>query len=56
MPSGEPVIGISVLSGEPEARATRKGDDDLEDEREIMMYLRHEAGMLSTTRTAFMKR
>jgi len=43
-PSGEPVIGIPFYLADPKLAALEKDMNDLEDEREIMMYLRHEAG------------
>ena len=44
-PSGEPVIGIPFYLADPKLRAAREGDEATSrDEREIMMYLRHEAG------------
>ena len=43
-PSGEPVIGIPFYLADPKLAAVEKTLNDLEDEREIMMYLRHEAG------------
>jgi len=43
-PSGEPVVGIPFYLADPKLAALEKGMNDLEDEREIMMYLRHEAG------------
>jgi hypothetical protein len=43
-PSGEPVIGIPFYLADPKLAELEKGMNDLEDEREIMMYLRHEAG------------
>jgi len=43
-PSGEPVIGIPFYLADPKLAALEKAMNDLEDEREIMMYLRHEAG------------
>lgn len=43
-PSGEPVIGIPFYLADPKLQALEKAMNDLEDEREIMMYLRHEAG------------
>jgi Putative zinc-binding metallo-peptidase len=43
-PSGEPVIGIPFYLADRKLAALEKEMNDLEDEREIMMYLRHEAG------------
>jgi hypothetical protein len=43
-PSGEPVIGIPFYLADPKLAALEKEMNDLEDEREILMYLRHEAG------------
>jgi len=43
-PSGEPVVGIPFYLADPKLAALERGMNDLEDEREIMMYLRHEAG------------
>ena len=43
-PSGEPVIGIPFYLASPELSSLEKEMNDLEDPREIMMYLRHEAG------------
>ncbi len=43
-PSGEPVIGIPFYLANPKLARLEKEMNDLEDEREIMMYLRHEAG------------
>jgi hypothetical protein len=43
-PSGEPVIGIPFYLADSKLAALEKAMNDLEDEREIMMYLRHEAG------------
>ena len=43
-PSGEPVIGIPWYLGAPEVARVEAAVNDIEDEREIMMYLRHEAG------------
>ncbi|HXY48634.1 MAG TPA: putative zinc-binding metallopeptidase [Terriglobales bacterium] len=43
-PSGEPTIGIPFYLANPELAQLEKEMNDLEDEREIMMYLRHEAG------------
>ncbi len=43
-PSGEPVIGIPFYLANPSLARLEKAMNDLEDSREIMMYLRHEAG------------
>jgi Putative zinc-binding metallo-peptidase len=43
-PSGEPVIGIPFYLANPDLASLEKQMNDLEDQREIMMYLRHEAG------------
>ena len=43
-PSGEPVIGIPFYLADPKLARLEKEMNDLEDSREIMMYLRHEAG------------
>lgn len=43
-PSGEPVIGIPFYLANPGLASLEKEMNDLEDAREIMMYLRHEAG------------
>ena len=43
-PSGEPVIGIPFYLANPELASLEKEMNDLEDQREVMMYLRHEAG------------
>ena len=43
-PSGEPVIGIPFYLGDPRIAALEAEANDVEDEGEIMMYLRHEAG------------
>jgi hypothetical protein len=43
-PSGEPVIGIPFYLARPDLAQIEKEHNDLEDAREIMMYLRHEAG------------
>jgi Putative zinc-binding metallo-peptidase len=43
-PSGEPIIGIPFYLANPELASLEKEMNDLEDRREIMMYLRHEAG------------
>jgi len=43
-PSGQPVIGIPFYLANPRLSELEKEMNDLEDAREIMMYLRHEAG------------
>src|SRR5215472_1451291 len=43
-PSGEPVIGIPFYLAHVDLALLEKETNDLEDKREIMMYLRHEAG------------
>jgi hypothetical protein len=43
-PDGEPIIGIPFYLADPKLARLEKEIDDLEDEREILMYLRHEAG------------
>jgi len=43
-PSGEPVIGIPFYLANHDLALYEKEKNDLEDSREIMMYLRHEAG------------
>lgn len=43
-PSGEPIIGIPFYLADPKLAALEKAMNDLETEREILMYLRHEAG------------
>ena len=43
-PSGEPVIGIPFYLANAELAQLERETNDLEDTREIMMYLRHEAG------------
>ncbi len=43
-PSGEPIIGIPLYLADPKLAQLEKEIDDLEDAREIRMYLRHEAG------------
>ena len=43
-PSGEPVIGIPFYLADPNLAQLERQTNDLEDSREIMMYLRHEAG------------
>src|SRR5256712_344421 len=43
-PDQEPIIGIPFYLADPKLAILEKEMNDLEDEREIMMYLRHEAG------------
>ncbi len=43
-PSGEPIIGIPFYLANAELASLEKEINDLEDKREVMMYLRHEAG------------
>jgi hypothetical protein len=43
-PSGEPIIGIPFYLADTALSQLEKETHDLEDAREIMMYLRHEAG------------
>ena len=43
-PSGEPIIGIPFYLAHAALSELEKATHDLEDAREIMMYLRHEAG------------
>jgi len=43
-PSGEPTIGIPFYLARPDLAQIEREHNDLEDSREIMMYLRHEAG------------
>lgn len=43
-PSGEPVIGLPFYLAHPDLSLLEKQVNDLEEGREIMMYLRHEAG------------
>src|SRR5512140_1879074 len=43
-PDQEPIIGIPFYLADPKLAALERQMNDLEDEREIMMYLRHEAG------------
>jgi len=44
MPVGEPIIGIPFYLAHAALAQLEKETHDLEDAREIMMYLRHEAG------------
>jgi hypothetical protein len=43
-PSEEPVIGIPFYLGDPRVGHIEDAVNDIEDERQILMYLRHEAG------------
>src|SRR5438105_1292144 len=43
-PDREPIIGIPFYLADPKLTALEQAVNDIEDEREIMMYLRHEAG------------
>ena len=43
-PSGEPVIGVPFYLADTRLSELERQVNDLEDDREIMMYLRHEAG------------
>jgi len=43
-PDGQPVIGIPFYLADPNLARLEREMNDLEDEREIMMYMRHEAG------------
>lgn len=43
-PSGEPVIGVPFYLADARLAEFEKENNDLEDRREVMMYLRHEAG------------
>jgi hypothetical protein len=43
-PDQEPIIGIPFYLADPKLAILEKQMNDLEDAREIMMYLRHEAG------------
>ena len=43
-PDREPVIGIPFYLADPKLAALERAINDIEDEREILMYLRHEAG------------
>ncbi len=43
-PSGEPVIGIPFYLADSHLARLEREMNDLEDSREIMMYMRHEAG------------
>jgi hypothetical protein len=43
-PNGEPIIGIPFYLADPNLAQLERDMNDLEDVREIMMYMRHEAG------------
>ncbi len=43
-PTGEPIIGIPFYLGDARVATLEDAVNDVEGEREIMMYLRHEAG------------
>src|SRR5438045_5612987 len=43
-PDREPVIGVPFYLADPKLRDLERAINDVEDEREILMYLRHEAG------------
>ena len=43
-PSGEPVIGVPFYLADPKLAKLERSVNDLESEREILMYLRNEAG------------
>ena len=43
-PSEQPVIGVPFYLADPRIGAIESSVNDLENEREIMMYMRHEAG------------
>jgi hypothetical protein len=43
-PDREPIIGIPFYLADPKLQALERALNDLEDEGEILMYLRHEAG------------
>jgi Putative zinc-binding metallo-peptidase len=43
-PSGEPIIGIPFYLARADVAQIERDNNDLESDREIMMYLRHEAG------------
>src|SRR5262245_46174141 len=43
-PSGQPIIGVPFYLGHPTLARIERERNDLENAREIMMYLRHEAG------------
>ena len=43
-PSGEPIIGIPFYLARADVAQIERENNDLESDREVMMYLRHEAG------------
>jgi Putative zinc-binding metallo-peptidase len=43
-PDREPIIGVPFYLADPKIAELERALNDLEDEREILMYLRHEAG------------
>ena len=43
-PDREPVIGVPFYLADPKLAELERAVNDIEDEREILMYLRHEAG------------
>jgi hypothetical protein len=43
-PDREPIIGVPFYLADPKIAELERAINDLEDEREILMYLRHEAG------------
>jgi hypothetical protein len=43
-PSEEPIIGVPFYLADPRLGAIESAVNDIENEREIMMYMRHEAG------------
>lgn len=43
-PSGEPIIGIPFYLADPNLQQLEREMNDLEDARQVMMYLRHETG------------
>ena len=43
-PDREPIIGVPFYLADPKLQALERAMNDLEDEREILIYLRHEAG------------
>ena len=43
-PSEEPIIGVPFYLADPRVAALESAVNDLESEREIMMYMRHESG------------
>jgi hypothetical protein len=43
-PDQQPVLGIPFYLADPKLRKLESAVDNLEDERQIMMYMRHEAG------------